>query len=342
MNKRDLVWKTFHNEKAGRVPVGFWFHFAEDELEDVFKNPGLRDINIEGHRKFFREFHPDFLKIMTDGYFCYPNEFFNCAEDVSDLRGVRPIGTDHPWIREQVKFAKAVASEFGGEVLTFYNIFSPATIFKFARRKSGKNPDAILAEFMLKDKALVAHAFKTVSVDFAFLAGEVIREGGVDGIYFSTQDLGVHCISTELWRECVVSGDFAVLERANASGGLNILHICSYAGHHNEVARYQDYPAQVINWAASLENVPLGAGKKIFGGKPVIGGFDNTNAGVLYRGSRAEIEAETDRLLEEAGSTGVALGADCTLPKDISLEHLGWVRERASKTRNGILVTDGD
>jgi uroporphyrinogen decarboxylase len=64
----------------------------------------------------------------------------------------------------------------------------------------------------------------------------------------------------------------------------------------------------------------------------VIGGFDNTAAGVLYKGSRAEIEAETDRILKESGRIGVALGADCTLPRDIKLEHLEWVRARAQKS----------
>ncbi|MDR2617885.1 MAG: uroporphyrinogen decarboxylase [Treponema sp.] len=329
MNKRDLVWKTFHNEKTGAVPVGFWFHFAKDELEDVFQNPGIRDINIEGHRKFFRDFKPDFLKIMTDGYFRYPNEIFNNARDVSDLKGIKPIKADHPWIQEQVRFAKDIAAEFGGEVLTFYTIFSPATIFKFARQETAKDPDTILADFMLKDKAAVLQALKTVSEDFAFLARAVISEGGVDGVYFSTQDVRDPRISAELQRECLAPGDFSVLESANAAGGLNILHICSYAGHHNEAARYRDYPAQVINWAASLENLSLREGKKIFGRKPVIGGFDNTSAGVLYRGSRAEIEAETDRILNDAGTVGIALGADCTLPRDISLEHLNWVRERA-------------
>jgi hypothetical protein len=27
---------------------------------------------------------------------------------------------------------------------------------------------------------------------------------------------------------------------------------------------------------------------------------------------------------------GVALGADCTVPRDIDLQHLAWVRDRAA------------
>jgi uroporphyrinogen decarboxylase len=329
MNNRDLVWKVFHNESAERVPVGFWFHFAGNELEDVFLNPGLRKINREGHRTFFKDFKPDFLKIMTDGYFCYPNGPFARAVDPSGLEGIKPIGPDHPWIREQVGLAKEVAGAYGKDVLTFFNIFSPATIFKFAR-SSRPNPDGILADFISLDKGLVANALNVVAQDFAVLAKAVIEEGGADGIYYSVQDVLDPRINALTQRDCTLAADFAVLKAAQDAGGLNILHVCSYAGHHNEVARYVDYPAQVINWAASLEKLPLGEGKKLFGGKPVIGGFDNTASGLLYRGSRGEIEAETDRLLAEAGRVGVALGADCTIPRDITIDHLKWVRDRAA------------
>ena len=63
----------------------------------------------------------------------------------------------------------------------------------------------------------------------------------------------------------------------------------------------------------------------------MIGGFNNTTDGVLYKGSKEEIEAETARLIADAGTTGVILGADCTIPSDTPLEHLSWVREKAKE-----------
>lgn len=86
---------------------------------------------------------------------------------------------------------------------------------------------------------------------------------------------------------------------------------------------------KVINWAVVVERVSLKEGKKLFGGRAVIGGFDNTKNGVLYRGSKEEVENEARRLLEEAGTTGVILGADCTIPSDTPLERLEWVRKAA-------------
>ena len=44
---------------------------------------------------------------------------------------------------------------------------------------------------------------------------------------------------------------------------------------------------------------------------------------------REAIEQETRRLVAEAGSRGLILGADCTVPDDFQLERLDWVRQAA-------------
>jgi uroporphyrinogen decarboxylase len=333
MTKRELLLRTFHNEPAERVPVGFWFHFAADELLDVFEHPELLDINLAGHHKFYQDFRPDFLKIMTDGFFVYPNEVFRNARRPGELRDMASIGETHPWIEKQIAFAKTIAGAFGSEVLTFYNIFAPATLFKFARSGQAKSPDSILADFIAEDREAVIHALKVAAGDLAILARRIIREAKADGIYYSAQDTDDPRITGELHRDCLAPADRIVLEGANAAGGLNILHICSYGDHRNDLSHFTAYPAQIINWAADLEGIPLGTGKKLFGGRPVIGGFNNTTRGILYRGAREEIEAETKRLLAEAGTTGIVLGADCTIPRDTDLRHLQWVRDAAASFR---------
>ena len=77
-----------------------------------------------------------------------------------------------------------------------------------------------------------------------------------------------------------------------------------------------------------MEEMSLGEGKEFFGGRCVLGGFDNRKSGVLYSGSREEIEAETEKLVKEAGVKGVMIGADCSLPSDIATERFKWVRAK--------------
>jgi uroporphyrinogen decarboxylase len=345
MNKREWVLRSFRDEYAEKVPAGFWFHFVPDELEDGFADPSLFEKNLAGHRAYYGEFQPDFMKIMTDGFFVYPNARLRDARNAGDLGEVVSIGAAHPWIEKQVAFAKAVTGIFGGEVLSFYNIFAPATIFKFIRRSSGRDADADLAALIAEDRDAVRHALDTAAGDLALLARRVILEGGADGIYFSTQDVNGPGMTRALHDEVLFPGDALVLEAANAAakeaaagrqdgpsarvGPLNILHICGYEGHRNDLGRFVSYPAQIFNWASVIEGVPLGEGKRLFG-KPVIGGFANTADGVLCRGSEREVKAETRRLLSEAGRKGVVLGADCTIPRGADLRRLQWVREAAS------------
>ena len=52
---------------------------------------------------------------------------------------------------------------------------------------------------------------------------------------------------------------------------------------------------------------------------------------MLYRGSKEEIEAYVEKLIEDVGKVGVVVGADCTVPADISVERLNWARNKAKE-----------
>ncbi|MDR0382743.1 MAG: uroporphyrinogen decarboxylase [Spirochaetaceae bacterium] len=328
MNKYDLIEQVLNNGRPERVPVGFWFHFVEDPAADGFKNPAIFDENIAGHRKFVEEFDPDFVKIMTDGFFIYPNRRFYAARSAAELGQVEPIGAGHEWIEKQVEFAKKARDVIGGSTPCFYNIFAPATLFRFGR---GEADLKALADFIVEDGDAVARGLDAVARDLASLAERVLDEAGVDGVYYSVQDIADSRIGDEARKKSFDAANFTALKAANGKSSRNILHICGYDGFRNDLSRFADYPAQIFNWATAVEGTPLGAGKKLFNGKPVIGGFGNTVKEVLYRGNRAEIEAATAAILEESGFNGVALGADCTLPPDINLDRLRWVRDKAAE-----------
>jgi len=88
---------------------------------------------------------------------------------------------------------------------------------------------------------------------------------------------------------------------------------------------------QVINWAVGPEGISLAEGREIFGGRTVLGGFENGKNGLLYTGDKAAIQAETKRIIAETGTTGLVIGADCTIPSDIDEERIEWVREAAAE-----------
>lgn len=330
-SRRDFIAKVFHNEKTDRVPVGFWHHFLGDETgSDAFAHPELTDTVLAGQADFYKAFRPDLIKIMTDGYFSYPLEALKKPlTSPKELKNIRPLGKDSDWYRFQIAYAKKLTALYGKEVPLFYNLFAVPRTIEFMQASLGYPVD--IASWIQEYPEETAHVFDVISKDYADLARGLIEEGGVDGIYLSVNNVSYDRLTEDAYKKYVAPYEIRILEAANAAKGSNILHICGYHGFHNHLEWYKDYPFQAVNWAVKVEGVPLKEGKELFHGKAVIGGFGQTEKDVIYRGSREEIEEETKKILDEVGTTGVILGADCTIPRDTDVNHLAWVREAADR-----------
>ena len=268
---------------------------------------------------------------MSDGYFAYPNAAIHKAlENISDLAGIEPLGADHPWITEQVELVKKIRAGFEEDIVAIYNIFAPVTYFKWLVGEVSGGDD-LIANFIDQDAATLKKVLDTIGQDIASLSQRIIKEAGVDGIYLSVQSIQDARVSQEVYKNSIAPSGLHVLEAANEAGGVNILHICGYEGARNDIHLFTDYPAQVINWAVGPEGISLAEGREIFGGRTVLGGFENGKNGLLYTGDKAAIQAETKRIIAETGTTGLVIGADCTIPSDIDEERIEWVREAAAE-----------
>ena len=311
MSKRELVLKAFKGEKVERVPVGFWHHFtSEDEWLAGFGNQTIIKKNLAGHQAFLSEVKPDFVKLMSDGYFAYPNERLKKVQSIKDLADIEPLGADHPWISEQVELVQKIRAGFTEDLVAIYNIFAPVTYLKWLVGKVAGGDD-IIADFLAEDAEVTKRVLDAIAQDIAALTERIIKEAGADGIYLSVQSIQDARVSAEDYKAYIAPSELAVLEAANAAGGVNILHICGY-------------------WAVGPEGISLAEGRKLFGGRTVLGGFENGKTGLLYTGSQEAIQNETKRLIAEAGKDALIIGADCTIPSDIDPERIEWVRQAAS------------
>lgn len=326
-NKKQLVLDALNNKPTERVPVGFWFHYTKNEMLPVSENPEMRKQNLDGHKKFVQEFKPDFVKLMSDGYFFEPKtaKFLHNVKSAKELYELKPVSKDDSWITEQVSLVKELTSSFGNEVFTFYNIFAPATAFKW----SVEGADKKLAQIIKEDKYAVLYALSVIAKNTQAVAEAVISEGKADGIYLSVQTIQDAFVGPDLYAEVISPSELSVLNAAIGAGGKNILHVCGYEGARNNLSLFKNYPANAVNFASVVEGVSLAEAKKIFGGKTIIGGFANTTDGILFSGTKEEIQAETKRILKDSGRTGIILGADCTIPRSTDLQHLEWIREAA-------------
>ena len=320
MSNKERLFRAFNNESVDRIPVGFWFHFLQSkDFNAAVDHPALVEKNVEGHRKYIDTCHPDFVKIMSDGFFHYPIGKREEYLSASDLKNIRVVEADHPWIIAQAELVQSVTS-MQADTAYFYNVFSPVSSLL------GVLGAENFFVFLKQDPAAVCEALHTIAKGLVVLTKQV-RERGADGVYFSVSNPDAKTISTETYTTYIAPSEIYYLREAEKLSENNILHICGYDGKRNDLSVYREYPVKAVNWAVNVESVSLAEGKKLFGGKAVIGGFANTPGSLIHTGSNEELSAYVRDIIREAGKTGVIIGADCTVPEDIAYERLSWVRQ---------------
>ena len=209
-NKRELVLKAFKGEKVERVPVGFWYHFAEeDELLNGFQNPDIFAKNVSGHKHFVQEVQPDFVKIMSDGFFSYPNPLItDQVRSIKDLAAIESLGDEHPWFDQQVALVKEVRATFTEDIVAVYNIFAPLTHLKWQISNKVAFGDELVAGFLKEDPQTFQHVLKVIAKDLATLVKKIITEAGADGIPNFKLKLATH---KKFTRRLVVQAFFRVI-----------------------------------------------------------------------------------------------------------------------------------
>lgn len=177
-NKRELVLKAFKGEEVDRVPVGFWYHFAsENEFFKGFNQPEIFSKNVAGHKKFVEEVNPDFVKIMSDGFFSYPNPLIKEGiSSIKELAKIESIGENHPWFDQQVELVKQVRSNFTEDIVAVYNIFAPLTHLKWQVSNKIAGGDEQVASFLKEDPETLREVLKVIAHDIATLAKKLLRK----------------------------------------------------------------------------------------------------------------------------------------------------------------------
>jgi len=322
MDKRTRVLNAMNGKEVDHVPVGFWFHFAGDEA--------MGEPCVQAHLKYYRETDLDFLKIMCDGYFPYP---LPGVKDVTDLADLEPLKADHPFVREQVERAKRIVDEIGSERCVFYNVFCPFSSLRFGAEALGMS-DAELMAWVRKDKMSVMKGLDVIAQTNALLCELLIKEAGCDGVYYCVQSGEYDRFTEEEYREIVRPSDLYVLERANRYSENNIIHLCGWAGNRNNLSLWQDYPVKVVNWAVHVEGLNLNDGRLFFGGRTNLGGFEThwdgkIQQGIIYTGTKEELQKYTRDLIIDHGKHGLMLGGDCTIDSTLDWERIRWIVEAA-------------
>ena len=183
VSKKELVLRAFRGEEVDRVPVGFWFHFVSQEEKMLgLDNPVIFNKSVEGHTAYVRAARPDFVKIMSDGFFKYPSTLYSdYVESIRDLSAIQSIGEEHPWIEQQIEMVKAVKESYPENLASFYNIFAPVSYLKRWFRRDGSRGDREIADFLAEDSELTRHILDVIAGDIAILTRRIIEEAALRG-----------------------------------------------------------------------------------------------------------------------------------------------------------------
>ena len=330
-NRKLILTQTLSNKKPERVPVGFWYHYTPfSEHCRGLSNPSIIEKVINGHKEMYDQLKPDFLKIMSDGFFGHPSMIdkkFECAED---LKQIKSVGPNHPWIRKQIDMVKELLEYTHHEVISFYSVFSPLSAIRLYFFEDEDEPNKFLKLFMENTQYLF-DAANEIEKDLIFLIDALAKETDIDGIYYSVQEVQDKSCGVEFHEKYVRPSDVAVLDRMKKDNLLVLLHICGWGEFTNNLELYRDYPSDIVNWATHAEKVSLKEGKKLFPGKVVLGGFNNNPGTLLYTASDAELAEYVNKLLDDCGSEDVIIGADCTVDPSVGLARLNFVRQVVEK-----------
>jgi uroporphyrinogen decarboxylase len=232
----------------------------------------------------------------------------------ADWRKLEPAPQSSAAYQAQLSGLRELVDTLGDEVLMASTIFNPYAT-------GNKISDGKVTEHLKADPEAVSAGLGAIAESLAGFAAACV-EAGAAGIYFSAQGGDGDRFTAQEHASYLKPHDITVLQAATAAGATcNILHVC---GRGLRLEDYRDYPGHTVNWAPQNDNPSLSAGRELFQ-RPIIGGVDER--GPIVDGTREAVTAEVRAALAEMGSAGFMIGAGCTVPNDIAVQHLVWARE---------------
>ena len=328
MTNRERILKVLACEPVDRVPVAFFHHFtAFPDWNMGVTNADAFERNIAGHKPALETFVPDVAKVMNDTLMMMPMDT-SFVYHASDLKKIKPMSPDDAYFQKQVELTRRVVEIYKDVDAPVYATgFSAAWVIRNALTSAfpvagAKEP--LMRQLMEEDPAAVGDCLMRFSEGIVELNRVLMTECGIDGIYFSCANQA-NFFSREFHQKYVAPSEIYVLNEANKIRNVNILHICGYHGHGNDLTLYTNYDAAAYSVAVNAEGTTMAEAKKLFGGKCVIGGFKQD--GIVYRGTPSQVKKATWDILDNVGQTGVIIGADCTVPNDINDDRFNWVRQ---------------
>ncbi|NLB90244.1 MAG: uroporphyrinogen III decarboxylase [Clostridiales bacterium] len=308
MTKKQRVLAAINKEAVDHVPASFSLHFPEEIAAG--------EAGIQAHLDFFEQTDCDILKIMNENLVPYIEE----AKTVADLKRIPAYTRTAPFMQKQLDMIKGILDRAGDEysIATIHGIC--ASVLHPIEKIFGYDQGRVAqVNFLRENKQIYLEASKRVADAMCELVQASI-ELGCDGIYYAALGGEKQLFSDEEFAEVIEPFDRQILLAAKEAKGDIFLHICKDNLEMNRYKNYQDI-CDVLNWGVYETSFSLEEGKALFPNATIMGGLEN-RSGVFVEGTIEELEAEVRKVIQNFGTTGFILGADCTLPTEMPYERI--------------------
>lgn len=328
---KQIILDILNHKKTDRVPVGMWWHYTDpSEWGDKPGDEKRFERVFQGHLKYAKEAGLDLLKVMPDVYFVLPNLAGVDILDEEQLKAVKPAAEDDLFFEEYVRLVKKLSESLGEETAVFPTVFSPYYYLLYTQLgTTGKAYTEVeLGQAVKKHPEAVKHAVDVIAQDLIRLSRRFLTEAGAAGIFYAVHNFNT--ITKVDYLNLFTPAERQIAEEIAAVSDNTILHVCGSLGKPNDFSYYANYPYKALNYAVDNEKFSLGEAKEKFPDKVIIGGFGRKPEDIIYTGNKEQLQAETERLVKEAGRDRLIIGADCSLnPEKMSNERVAWIKEKA-------------
>jgi uroporphyrinogen decarboxylase len=270
------------------APAAFFIHFGPDQK--------VGDSAVQAHLDYFHASGMDLLKV----------QFEQTVPRIRELKEGAFEFIPEDFYRPTLEIIAKLQEAEGKDVYVLPTVYSP---YQVAHHSLGERRIRAAA---VEQPELLKAVFDSYRDALLWLVKEC-KKAGILGFYMCTQggELTFYDIPG-FFDNFVRPYDMAVMGECTRDTKMNILHICNWEGPYDDLTRYKDYPAQIVNTPTDLNGVPfsLTDGIGLFG-RPVLGGFDRE--GEFNTLSADGVATEVHAILRSAPAGKVMIGADCTV-----------------------------
>jgi uroporphyrinogen decarboxylase len=301
MDKRDIMMGIAGRKpQPGYVPAAFFLHF------DGQYHRGQSA--VDRHLEYFRATGMDFLKIQYE----HPYPKLPGVRRPADWATIDVPNADH--YREPLEVISGIVKSAKKDALVVVTLYSA---FMHAGHATSAE---LLTEHLRDDPSSTAKGLMRIAESVLLFVRECVKRG-VDGFYMSTQggEAG-RFRDPSTFARFISPSDLVVMDEIQKTCVFNILHVCDYHAAYDDLSPYRAYPGHAVNCGTRLGSRTMTPREiaSLFG-RPFMGGMDRH--GILVTGTKEQIRSEARSVCAAAPPLFV-LGADCTVPSDISWENL--------------------